>query len=83
MKRILTGLQPSGELTLGNYIGGIKGTIERQDKYESFIFVLKSVIDFFLLSNVSFHLSYVNSFSIEDTKYPLSLIIFKRVFLIL
>ena len=39
MKRILTGLQPSGELTLGNYIGGIKGTIERQDKYESFIFV--------------------------------------------
>lgn len=39
MKRILTGLQPSGELTLGNYIGGIKGTIERQDEYESFIFV--------------------------------------------
>ena len=39
MKRILTGLQPSGELTLGSYIGGIKGTIERQDKYESFIFV--------------------------------------------
>ena len=39
MKRILTGLKPSGELTLGSYIGGIKGTIERQDKYESFIFV--------------------------------------------
>ena len=34
-KRILTGLKPTGELTLGNYIGGIKGTIERQDKYES------------------------------------------------
>lgn len=39
MKRILTGLKPSGELTLGSLIGGIKGTIERQDKYESFIFV--------------------------------------------
>ena len=28
MKRILTGLKPSGELTLGSYIGGIKGTIK-------------------------------------------------------
>lgn len=39
MKRILTGLKPSGELTLGSLIGGIKGTVERQDEYESFIFV--------------------------------------------
>lgn len=39
MKRILTGLKPSGELTLGSLIGGIEGTIKLQDKYDSFIFV--------------------------------------------
>ena len=39
MKRILTGLQPSGELTLGNLIGGIEQSIKYQDEYESFIFV--------------------------------------------
>lgn len=39
MKRILTGLQPSGELTLGSLIGGISQTIKYQDEYESFIFV--------------------------------------------
>lgn len=39
MKRILTGLQPSGELTLGSLIGGISQSIKYQDMYESFIFV--------------------------------------------
>lgn len=39
MKRVLTGLQPSGELTLGNYIGGIKQLIKYQDNYELFVFV--------------------------------------------
>lgn len=39
MKRILTGLKPSGELTLGSLIGAIKQTVEAQDKYDSFIFV--------------------------------------------
>ncbi|MBQ6495065.1 MAG: tryptophan--tRNA ligase [Bacilli bacterium] len=39
MKRILTGLQPSGELTIGSLIGGISQTIKYQDEYESFIFV--------------------------------------------
>ena len=39
MKRILTGLQPSGELTLGNLIGGIEQTVKYQDEYDSFIFV--------------------------------------------
>ena len=39
MKRILTGLQPSGDLTLGSLIGGINQTIQYQDDYESFIFV--------------------------------------------
>ena len=39
MKRILTGLKPSGELTLGSYIGGIKQSISYQNEYDSFIFV--------------------------------------------
>ena len=39
MKKILTGLQPSGELTLGSLIGGISGSIRYQDMYDSYIFV--------------------------------------------
>ena len=39
MKRILTGLKPTGDLTLGNYIGAIRQMIKKQDEYESFIFV--------------------------------------------
>ena len=39
MKRLLTGLKPSGELTLGSYIGGIKQSVKYQDSYDSFIFV--------------------------------------------
>ncbi|MBQ4584367.1 MAG: tryptophan--tRNA ligase [Bacilli bacterium] len=39
MKRILTGLKPSGELTLGSLIGGISQTVKYQEDYESFIFV--------------------------------------------
>ncbi|MBR2828047.1 MAG: tryptophan--tRNA ligase [Bacilli bacterium] len=38
-KRILTGLKPTGDLTLGNYIGSIKQMVEMQDVYDSFIFV--------------------------------------------
>lgn len=39
MKRILTGLKPSGELTLGSLIGGIAQSIKYQDEFDSFIFV--------------------------------------------
>lgn len=39
MKRMLTGLKPSGELTLGSLIGGIKQSIKYQKDYESFMFV--------------------------------------------
>ena len=39
MKKILTGLQPSGELTLGSLIGGISQSIKYQDLYDSYIFV--------------------------------------------
>lgn len=39
MKRILTGLKPTGDLTLGNYIGSIKQMVNMQDEYDSYIFV--------------------------------------------
>ena len=39
MKRILTGLQPTGVITLGNYIGAIKQMIEVDENTENFIFI--------------------------------------------
>lgn len=39
MERLLTGIKPSGELTLGSYIGAIKQMAEYQDNYETFMFV--------------------------------------------
>ena len=39
MKRMLTGLQPTGVITLGNYIGAIKQMVKYQDEFDSFIFV--------------------------------------------
>lgn len=41
MKRILSGIKPTGELTLGNYLGAMKRWAENQDKegYENFFFV--------------------------------------------
>lgn len=38
-KRALTGLQPTGVITLGNYIGAIKQMVDYQDDYESYIFI--------------------------------------------
>ncbi len=39
MKRILTGIKPTGDFTLGNYIGAIKQILKMQDEYETFMFV--------------------------------------------
>ncbi len=39
MKRVLTGLNPTGDFTLGNYIGAIKQMVMLQEKYDSFLFV--------------------------------------------
>ncbi len=39
MKKILTGLQPTGVITLGNYIGAIKQMVKNQEEYESYIFI--------------------------------------------
>ena len=39
MKRVLTGLQPTGVITLGNYIGAIRQMAEVDDSTENFIFI--------------------------------------------
>lgn len=38
-KRILTGLKPTGEITLGNYIGAISQMVKMQEEYDSYLFV--------------------------------------------
>ncbi len=38
-KTMLTGVRPSGSLTLGNYLGAIKNFVDRQEKYKSYIFL--------------------------------------------
>lgn len=39
MKKILTGVKPTGDLTLGNYIGAIKQMVKMQEEYDSYLFV--------------------------------------------
>ncbi len=39
MKKMLTGLQPTGVITLGNYIGAIKQMVEYQEQYDTYMFV--------------------------------------------
>ena len=38
-KRMLSGIKPTGKITLGNYIGAIKQFITYQDEYELFVFI--------------------------------------------
>lgn len=39
MKRMLSGIKPTGRVTLGNYIGAIKPFVSYQDEYEMIIFI--------------------------------------------
>ncbi|MEK7580602.1 MAG: tryptophan--tRNA ligase [Patescibacteria group bacterium] len=39
MKRLISGIQPTGEIHIGNYLGAIKNWVELQEQYESFVFV--------------------------------------------
>lgn len=39
MKRVLSGIQPSGQLHLGNYAGAIKQFVDLQHDHEMFVFV--------------------------------------------
>ncbi|MBQ3213547.1 MAG: tryptophan--tRNA ligase [Clostridia bacterium] len=38
-KVMLTGVRPSGNLTLGNYLGAIKNFVEKQNDFKSYIFI--------------------------------------------
>ena len=38
-RKILTGLQPTGVITLGNYIGAIKQMVDMQGEYDSYLFI--------------------------------------------
>ncbi|ADQ90791.2 tryptophan--tRNA ligase [Mesomycoplasma hyopneumoniae] len=38
-KRLVTGITATGKLTLGNYLGSIKPSLDLQNEYENFIFV--------------------------------------------
>ncbi|MCI5774801.1 MAG: tryptophan--tRNA ligase [Erysipelotrichaceae bacterium] len=39
MKRMLSGIKPTGQLTLGNYIGALRNFVKYQDEYEMFVFI--------------------------------------------
>lgn len=39
MKRVLSGIQSSGKPHIGNYLGAMKRHVEKQDHYESLIFI--------------------------------------------
>ena len=39
MKRIVSGMRPTGKLHLGNYEGALKNWVRLQDDYECFFFV--------------------------------------------
>ena len=70
MKRVLSGIQSSGTPHLGNYLGAMKRHVERQDEYESFIFIadlhsLTTVRDAEKMQKmVEFYLYYIQHWSL-------------------
>lgn len=38
-KRMVSGIKPTGELTLGNYIGALRNFVKYQDDYELYVFI--------------------------------------------
>ncbi|WP_156570983.1 tryptophan--tRNA ligase [Helicobacter pylori] len=41
-KRVFSGIQPTGQIHLGNYLGAIKHWVELQDEYENFFCIVNS-----------------------------------------
>ena len=39
MKRMVSGIKPTGQLTLGNYIGALRNFVKYQDDYEMIVFI--------------------------------------------
>jgi len=60
-KRILSGMQPSGLLHLGNYFGALKNWIELQEQFECFYFVA----DWHSLTTLYEDPSHIKQFSFE------------------
>ena len=61
MKRILSGMQPSGKLHLGNYFGALKNWVELQDDFECFFFIA----DWHALSSLYEDPRHIKQFSFE------------------
>ena len=38
-QRVLSGVQPTGNLHLGNYLGAIRNWVEAQSEYENYLFI--------------------------------------------
>ncbi len=38
-QRILSGIQPTGNLHLGNYLGAIRNWVDLQNEYDAFLFM--------------------------------------------
>ena len=43
MKRMLSGIKPTGQLHLGNYIGALRHFVESQNEYEMFAFIANCI----------------------------------------
>jgi tryptophanyl-tRNA synthetase len=39
-RRVFSGIQPSGNLHLGNYLGALKNWVEIQDQYDNFFCIV-------------------------------------------
>lgn len=39
MRRMISGIKPTGKITLGNFLGAIKPFVEYQDRYDLYVFV--------------------------------------------
>ncbi|UCF32052.1 MAG: tryptophan--tRNA ligase, partial [bacterium] len=68
MKRVLSGMRPTGPLHIGHYLGALSNWIELQDKYECFYFVA----DWHALSTMYDEPESLEEFSLEIVKDWLS-----------
>ncbi len=48
MARVFSGIQPSGELHIGNYLGAVRNWVELQHRYESFF----SIVDYHAITGM-------------------------------
>ena len=77
-QRILSGIQPTGNLTLGNYIGALRNFVKYQDDYELYVFIAVILIAYIgifgLVSKAYFRPEYME-YAKNKVKIPIILII--------